>query len=162
MFVRPTTCLRHEQAILPQRRGLDLPLTKRFFVFEIAISRLRRRTASARNSDNLQRVRQSPADKVNSISTLDAIARRWSLVVYPHMPACHRSSRQAPRFEESAIKQPSINAQRFSGRRHIGTLLRHFSRRHIILGRHWRNAQNEENGGDNRDVNVADGIGNSR
>jgi len=110
MLVRPTVCFRHQHSILSQRRGLQLPLTHRFLVFDVAASRLRRRTSTARYLGHRKRVRQSRSNQVDSISAPRAIARSSSFTVDSHMPTNDRSGCQASSLEEAAKEQPSINA----------------------------------------------------
>jgi hypothetical protein len=110
MFVGTPVCRRHRQTILPQGRGLKFPLTDRFFVLEIAASCFRRRSAAIGNTNNLERVRQSFSNQINTVAALDATARRRSLTVDLHMPSNHRSRRETASLEKPAIEQPSIDA----------------------------------------------------
>jgi len=97
---------------------LKVPLTDCFLVFEIAFSCFCGRATPARYSGNVERIRQSLANQVNSVAALDATTRRCSLAVDPDMPSNYCGCRQASGLEKSTIKQPSINAQRISRRGH--------------------------------------------
>jgi hypothetical protein len=110
MLVGTTVCFGHQQSVLPQGRGLKVPLTDRFLIFEIAVACLCCRTPTARYLDNGERVRQSLSNQVDPVSALDTTARRCSFTVDPHMPSDDRSCRQASSLEKTAKEQPSINA----------------------------------------------------
>jgi hypothetical protein len=118
MFVRTPFCLRHQHSILSQGHRLIFPLTNRFLVFEITVSRLSCRAAPVRNTGHLKRIWQSLTNQVNLVSTFDTTAGCCALAVELHVPSRDRCCRQASGLEKSAIEKPAIDTQRISRRRH--------------------------------------------
>jgi len=121
MLVGTSVCLRHQQAILPQRCGLNFPLPDRCLVFNKAIACFGGRAAPIRYCRNGERERQALANHVNSVAASDPTAWRCALAINAHMPAGYRSRRTATGLEKSAVIQPSIYAQEVIGPGHAGS-----------------------------------------
>jgi hypothetical protein len=101
---------RHEQAILLERRNLELALASNRVVLEIARLRFGRGTTTCRNCGDLERIEQSIADDFDSIPHLHACARCGAFAVELHMAAGYGRSRPAARLEKSAEEQPAVDA----------------------------------------------------
>jgi hypothetical protein len=94
----------HQHAVLAQRPKLLGTYFRCLFVFAIAGLCFDSRPAPRGNSDDLKRVRQSLANKVNMVTTFDSIARSRAFTVQFHMTArnCGRCTNAC--LEEAAVE----------------------------------------------------------
>jgi len=89
MLVRTPGGSWHQHSIPAQRRTLRLSLFNRFFIFDIAASRLRRGSTSLRYFKHLKPEGQSIADQFDLITALDTATRRRSLTIDLHVSTGH-------------------------------------------------------------------------
>ena len=112
MLVGTPVGFRHEHAILSQHCQLLITFSNGLFVFAIAGPCFDRGSTPRGNTDDLERIRQSFTDQVDTVAALDLIARCRAFTIQLHMSAGYGRRCTAAGLEEAAVEQPAIDAQR--------------------------------------------------